>query len=193
MRWSGINRTGLVLILTFMLSSAAAIAFTSDADLLVTDGRGVIVGVGRLTVGVSFELRLMGGFSGPARLTMLHQDGRTETLDIVVGDGIAHGELDLLELILDRFGVVTIERGGAPWPPSGRDAGRAAAAEATAVEAAAGEAAAGEAAADAAAGGAAAGAPAGGAAAGEARDTPPRVPADPPAVDPPAPRSPGRP
>jgi hypothetical protein len=135
MRWSRINRTGLVLIVTLVVSTAAAIAFTSDADILVTDGRGVIVGVGRSTVGVSFELRLMAGFSGPARLTMLYVDGRTETLDIVVGDGIRHGELDLLELILDRFGVVSIELGGAPWPPSGRGAGVGAAAAGRASEA----------------------------------------------------------
>jgi hypothetical protein len=126
MRWSGISRSGLVLVFTLVLSSAAALAFTSDADILVTDGRGVIVGVGRMTMGVSFELRLLGGFSGPARLTMLHVDGRTETLDIVVGDGISHGELDLLELIRDRFDVVTIELGGAPWPPIGGGAGGAA-------------------------------------------------------------------
>jgi hypothetical protein len=165
MRWSGINRSGLVLILMLVLSSAAALAFTSDADILVTDGRGVIVGVGRMTMGVSFELRLLGGFSGPARLTMLHVDGRTETLDIVVGDGISHGELNLLELIRDRFDVVTIELGGAPWPPFGGGAGGAAADDGSQSEAP------------------------------SMRETSPsdRVPGEVPPVHPPTPRSPGRP
>jgi hypothetical protein len=120
--WSRLNRIALVLCVALMLSAAAANVFASDADILVTDPRGVIVGVGRLEVGASFELRLLAGFRGPAQLTLLHRDGSTETLAIWVDVSITYEGRDLLDLILGRFDVFTVELDGVPWPDPGRRA-----------------------------------------------------------------------
>lgn len=75
----------------------------ADGDVIVTDARGVIVAVGRVVAGSSFELRVLEGFVGPARLTLLHPDGATEALDVVIDDRVMVEGVDLLEL-LDTWG-----------------------------------------------------------------------------------------
>ena len=93
-----------------------------DADVLVTDARGVIVGVGRVVAGASFELQLLEGFVGPARLTLLRPDGATEALDVVVGERVVIDGLDLLDLLADRVGAFTVEVGGVAYHEAGRPA-----------------------------------------------------------------------
>lgn len=95
---------------------AVAAALTAgDADVLVTDARGVIVGVGRVVAGASFELRVLDGFVGSARLTLLRPDGATEALEIVVDDSVLVHGLDLLELLADGFEAFTVEVGGVAY------------------------------------------------------------------------------
>jgi hypothetical protein len=95
---------------------AVAAALTAgDADVLVTDARGVIVGVGRVVAGASFELHLLEDFVGPARLTLLHPDGATAALDVVVGERVVIDGLDLLELLADRVRAFTVEVGGVAY------------------------------------------------------------------------------
>ena len=92
---------------------ASATALTAgDADVLVTDARGVIVGVGRVVAGASFELRFLEGFSGPARLTLLRPDGTTEALDVVVDGRVLVEGFDLLELLEDRVEAFVVEVNG---------------------------------------------------------------------------------
>ncbi len=86
-----------------------------DADVLVTDARGVIVGVGRVVAGASFELRLLEDFVGAARLTLLRPDGRTDALEVVVGEGVLVDGFDLLELLTDRVEAFTVEVGGVAY------------------------------------------------------------------------------
>lgn len=95
---------------------AVATALTAgDADLLVTDARGVIVGVGRVVAGASFELHLLESFVGPARLTVLHPDGATAALDVVVGERVVIDGFDLLELLAERVEAFTVEVGGVAY------------------------------------------------------------------------------
>jgi hypothetical protein len=95
---------------------AVAAALTAgDADLLVTDARGVIVGVGRVVAGASFELHLLEDFVGPARLTLLRPDGATAALDVVVGERVVIDGFDLLELLAERVEAFTVEVGGVAY------------------------------------------------------------------------------
>jgi len=95
---------------------AVAAALTAgDADVLVTDARGVIVGVGRVVAGASFELHLLEGVVGPARLTLLRPDGATAALDVLVGERVVIDGLDLLELLADRVEAFTVEVGGVAY------------------------------------------------------------------------------
>lgn len=61
----------------------AASVFPPDADVFLTSERGTIVGVGRITEGRTFEIRILQGFSGPARLTLV-APGEVSVVDIVV-------------------------------------------------------------------------------------------------------------
>jgi hypothetical protein len=100
-----------------------------DADVLVTDARGVIVGVGRLVAGASFELRVLEGFVGPARLTLLRPDGTTEVLEVMVGHHVLVHGLDLVDLLAERFETFIVEVGGVTYHEAerrGPDAGDAA-------------------------------------------------------------------
>lgn len=95
---------------------AVAAALTAgDADLLVTDARGIIVGVGRVVAGASFELHLLEDFVGPARLTLLRPDGATAALDVVVGERVVIDGYDLLELLAERVEAFTVEVGGVAY------------------------------------------------------------------------------
>jgi hypothetical protein len=97
-----------------------------DGDIIVTDARGVIVGVGRVVAGASFELRLLDGFVGPARLTLLRPDGATEVLDVVVDGDLRVEGFDLLALLVDRVEVYTVEVAGVAYHAAasrGTDAG----------------------------------------------------------------------
>lgn len=105
--------------------AVASAAFDRDADLLVLDDRGVIVGVGRAQAGATFELRLLLGFAGPARLALLYRDGSAAWLDVVVGDRVLVADVDLPTLLAGRFGEVAVRRelaaaagGGAAGPAS---------------------------------------------------------------------------
>jgi hypothetical protein len=100
-----------------------------DGDVIVTDARGVIVGVGRVVAGASFELRVLEGFVGPARLTVLRPDGATEVLDVLVDGRVLVEGFDLLELLAERVEAFTVEVGGVAYRAAerrGTDAGAAA-------------------------------------------------------------------
>ena len=128
--------TALLAWLTAIALAAAAAAgppeavvaalTAGDADVLVTDARGVIVGVGRVVAGASFELRLLEDFVGAARLTLLRPDGRTDALEVVVGEGVLVDGFDLLELLTDRIAAFTVEVAGVTYHEAewrGADAG----------------------------------------------------------------------
>lgn len=102
---------------------AIAVALTAgDADVLVTDARGVIVGIGRVVAGASFALRVLDGFVGPACLTLLRPDGATEALEVVIGDAVLVEGLDLLQLLEDRVEAFTVEVGGVAYREAERRA-----------------------------------------------------------------------
>jgi len=62
---------------------AAASVFPPDADVFLTSELGTIVGVGRIADGRAFEIRILQGFSGPARLTLV-APGEVSVVDVVV-------------------------------------------------------------------------------------------------------------
>ncbi|MBW6457353.1 MAG: hypothetical protein K0A98_15835, partial [Trueperaceae bacterium] len=95
--------------------AVAATLTAGDAGVIVTDARGVIVGVGRVVAGASFELHLLEGFVGPARLTLLRPDGATATLEVVVAEGVLVAGFDLLVLLTDRVETFTVEVGGVAY------------------------------------------------------------------------------
>ena len=68
--------------LDFPLDVAASV-FPANADVFLTSERGTIVGVGRITEGRTFEIRILQGFSGPARLTLV-APGEVSVVDVVV-------------------------------------------------------------------------------------------------------------
>lgn len=110
-----------------MVSLAMAFEIPANADVIVTDDQGVIVGVGWVADGARFELRLLVDFAGPARLIWLSPDGAVETVDVVVGDGVVTVDgVDLRELLPRGFVDVAFrfERvlDAGPNPPA--DAGR---------------------------------------------------------------------
>lgn len=93
----------------------AARLTAGNGDVIVTDARGVIVGVGRVVAGASFELRVLEGFVGAARLTLLRPDGTTEALDVVIDGRVLVEGFDLLELLEARVEAFTVEVGGVAY------------------------------------------------------------------------------
>lgn len=92
----------------------------ADADLMITEARGVIVGVGRIVEGTSFELALLAGFEGPGLLTVLLGDGSTSTLQVVVAAGVVWiGDVDLLELLPATVERVAVRFDRVPGAPRG--------------------------------------------------------------------------
>jgi hypothetical protein len=81
--------------LVFPANPAASI-WTGDAAVILTSERGTIVGVGRVSGGRAFEIRILQGFSGPARLTIVAR-GEVSVIDVVVrGRGLQLPDGDLL-------------------------------------------------------------------------------------------------
>jgi len=69
--------------LTWSLAVAASPVFPPDAEVFLTAEGGTIVGVGRIVDGRAFELRILRGFSGAARLTLV-SPGDVSVYDVVV-------------------------------------------------------------------------------------------------------------
>jgi hypothetical protein len=96
----------------------------------LTTERGTIVGVGRISEGRAFEIRILQGFSGPARLTLV-APGDVSVLDVVVRGRdlqLPDGDLLLLDgtsvLASLRMGgvVITVVWSEAPPPEIARRA-----------------------------------------------------------------------
>jgi hypothetical protein len=88
-------RTWIVwlIALTWSAAVAASPLFPPDAEVFLTAESGTIVGVGRISGGRSFEIRVLWDFSGPARFTL-----------------VAPGEVSVFDVWV---------RGPAPRPPDG--------------------------------------------------------------------------
>lgn len=104
----------MVLLSPFVASASdgrGEIEIPATADILITDGRGVIVGVGEADDGTTFRLALVEGFAGAATLTFVLDDGSFHELEVVIGDrGVSIDGRRLDELVVDRFEHVTIGR-----------------------------------------------------------------------------------
>lgn len=82
--------------LTWSAAIAATPVLPTDADVFLTVERGTIVGVGSVADGGALEMRILQGFSGPARL-MLVARGEVAVFDVVVlGPDASRPEGDLL-------------------------------------------------------------------------------------------------
>lgn len=104
-----VRTTILLLALLWGVASAAVPSLPPDARLMITDPRGVIVGVGHITGGTAFEMTLLTGFEGRARLTLLLDDGRTEAFEVVVVEGTVRVDgVDLLDLLPATVEHVTV-------------------------------------------------------------------------------------
>ncbi|MFO8149626.1 MAG: hypothetical protein R6T93_04990 [Trueperaceae bacterium] len=78
-------RTWIVWLIALTWSAAVASSslFPPDAEVFLTVERGTIVGVGKITGGSVFEIQILQGFSGPARLTLV-APGEVSVFDVVV-------------------------------------------------------------------------------------------------------------
>lgn len=83
-------RTWIVWLVVLLgsVGVASSPVVPADADVFLTIDRGTIVGVGKVVEGGALELRLLRGFSGPARLTIV-TPGEVAVFDVVVrGPGV---------------------------------------------------------------------------------------------------------
>jgi len=111
----------LALVLTTCV--AGAMAFPADAEVILADEAGVIVGVGRFIDGATFELDLLVGSGGPAVMVVLLADGTTLAIDVEVRPtGIAIDGVDLIDLLVEggfERAVIRLDGQaiGRVWPP----------------------------------------------------------------------------
>jgi hypothetical protein len=99
-----------IIALTWSLAVASPLAMPTNADVFLTTERGTIVGVGRISEGRAFEIRILQGFSGPARLTLV-APGDVSVVDVVVrGRDLQLPDGDLL--LLDGTSVLASLRMG---------------------------------------------------------------------------------
>jgi len=113
----------LALALVLTTCVAGAMAFPADAEVILADDIGVIVGVGRFTGGATFELDLLADFGGAAVMVALLPDGTTLVLDVEVRPtGIAIEGVDLIDLLIEggfERAVIRLDGQaiGRVWPP----------------------------------------------------------------------------
>lgn len=103
----------LILIVSPLVATASdgpvAIEIPTDADILITDGRGVIVGVGEADEGDTFRLALVEGFSGAATLIFVLDDGSFQEIEVTIGEGgVSIGGRRLGDLVAGAFAHVAI-------------------------------------------------------------------------------------
>jgi hypothetical protein len=72
-----------LIALTWSVAVASSPVLPPDAEVFLTTEVGTIVGVGTTTGAGAFEIRILQGFSGPARLTVV-APGAVSVLDVVV-------------------------------------------------------------------------------------------------------------
>jgi len=123
--------TCLILALAF----AGAWTMPSDAQVVLTAEDGTIVGVGQAFGGSLFELELLAGFEGPARLLIVQLTGDALLFDAVVRDGVVlvdastapdrEGPIDPVDLVdlaqvLEASGFVTLTIGARDPGAAGR-------------------------------------------------------------------------
>ena len=96
----------------------------TDANILITDGRGVIVGVGEAHEGTTFRLALVEGFSGAATLIFVLDDGSFQEIEVVIDEGgVSIGDRRLTDLVASRFADVAIGRETPGSTPLGEASG----------------------------------------------------------------------
>ena len=120
----------LILMVSPFVATASdapvATRIPADADILITDGRGVIVGVGEADAGTTFRLSLVDGFSGAATLIFVLDDGSFQEIEVVIDEGgVSIGDRRLGDLVADAFADVAIgperSRSGRPGEAIGAD------------------------------------------------------------------------
>lgn len=114
----------LIVILSPFVATASdgpvAIEIPADADILITDGRGVIVGAGAADGGATFRLALVEGFSGAATLIFVLDDGSFQEVEVTIDEGgVSIGERRLGDLVAGSFANVAIGRETPGSRPSG--------------------------------------------------------------------------
>jgi hypothetical protein len=72
-----------LIALTWSVAVASSPVLPPDAEIFLTTEVGTIVGVGTTTGSGAFEIRILEGFSGPARLTLV-APGAVSVFDVVV-------------------------------------------------------------------------------------------------------------
>lgn len=81
-------RTLIATCLILALAFAGAWTMPSDAQVVLTAEDGTIVGVGQASGGTHFELELLTGFDGPARLLVVQLTGDALLFDAFVRDDV---------------------------------------------------------------------------------------------------------
>jgi len=100
----------VLIVLLWPVAAAVAPVFPSDASVILTAERGDIVGVGKVVGGRTFEIQILQGFVGPARLAFV-AFGKVLVLDVEVrgrGPTLPDGDL----LIPDGASVFGLMRAG---------------------------------------------------------------------------------
>lgn len=99
----------VALLLVFVGSLAQAFEFPPDAEFIVTDANGLIVGLGRSVGGTAVAMEVLSGFEGPAQLTLFLPDGTTRAIAVAIEGGVvAIAGVDLRELLARVFQDVAL-------------------------------------------------------------------------------------
>ena len=93
--------------LILALSIAGAWTMPSDAQVVLTAEDGTIVGVGHAYDGTHFDLELLAGFEGPARLLIVQPTG-----DALTFDALVRGDVVLVDTATDPGRVGPVDAAG---------------------------------------------------------------------------------
>ncbi len=115
-----------VVCASLALAWASAWSLPADAQVFLTAADGTIVGVGTSSGGTVFELDLLVGFEGEARLLVIGVGADPQVVDARVVGGIVYvDDIDLAVVVRTAgFVDVTVEASGSPGGPSGSPPGR---------------------------------------------------------------------
>lgn len=109
-------RVWAIVCASIALAWAGAWNLPADAQVFLTASDGTIVGIGTSSGGTSFELDLLDGFEGVARLLVVGGDVGPQVLEVLVLAGVVYvDEVDLVDVARDT-GFVDVSIGASDPP-----------------------------------------------------------------------------
>jgi hypothetical protein len=109
-------RVWAIVFASLSLAWAGAWSLPADAQVFLTAADGTIVGIGTSSGGTTFELDLLDGFEGEARLLVVGGDVDPQVLDVLVLGGVVYvGDVDLAVTVRSA-GFVDVSIGASDPP-----------------------------------------------------------------------------